>query len=198
MTGILLLAAGLLYGDGLITPTISILSAVEGLEYMTEQFQPYIIWIAAAIVLALFAVQRTGTARVGLWFGWCTVLWLVSIGLFGAVLVWRHPRILLAVNPMYGITFLTSLGWKSSLVVLGFVMLAVTGGEAMYADMGHFGRLPIQVGWLGLAYPCLLLNYYGQGAFLLGHLEAEALCPTSCMSSMRPSMPWCLGRGRSS
>ena len=177
VTGMLLLAAGLLYGDGLITPAISILSAVEGLEYMTEQFQPYVMWIAAGIVLALFAVQRKGTARVGFWFGWCMVLWLVSIGLCGAVLVWRQPQILLAVNPVYGLTFLASLGWAHSLVVLGFVMLAVTGGEAMYADMGHFGRLPIQVGWLGLAYPCLLLNYAGQGAFLLGHLEGGGALP---------------------
>ena len=177
VTGMLILAAGLLYGDGLITPAISILSAIEGLEYMTEWFKPYVMWIAAAIVLALFAVQSKGTAKVGLWFGWCIVLWFVSIGLCGAVLVWRHPQILLAVNPMYGLRFLASLGWSPSLVVLGFVMLAVTGGEAMYADMGHFGRLPIQVGWLGLAYPCLLLNYFGQGAFLLGHLEGGGAAP---------------------
>src|SRR5215510_9219484 len=171
VTGMLLLAAGLLYGDGLITPAISILSAIEGLEYMTAEFQPYVMWLAAGIVLGLFAVQRKGTATVGLWFGWCIVVWFVSIGLCGAVLVWQHPQILLAVNPVSGLTFLARLGWAQSLVVLGFVMLAVTGGEAMYADMGHFGRLPIQAGWLGLTYPCLLLNYFGQGAFLLGHLE---------------------------
>jgi KUP system potassium uptake protein len=177
VTGMLILAAGLLYGDGLITPAISILSAIEGLEYMTEGFQPYVMWMAAGIVLALFAVQRQGTAKVGLWFGWCIVVWFVSIGLCGAVLVWRHPQNLLAINPMYGLTFLARLGWAPSLVVLGFVMLAVTGGEAMYADMGHFGRLPIQVGWLGLAYPCLLLNYFGQGAFLLGHLADGGALP---------------------
>jgi KUP system potassium uptake protein len=177
MTSMLILAAGLLYGDGLITPAISILSAVEGLEYMTAWFQPYIMWIAAGIVLALFSVQSKGTAKVGFWFGWCVVLWLVSIGMCGAVQVWRQPQILLAVNPAYGLTFLASLGWFDSLAVLGFVMLAVTGGEAMYADLGHFGRLPIQVGWLGLAYPCLLLNYFGQGAFLLGHLEAGDALP---------------------
>jgi KUP system potassium uptake protein len=139
VTGMLILAAGLLYGDGLITPAISILSAVEGLEYMTEWFKPYVMWIAASIVLALFAVQSKGTAKVGLWFGWCIVAWFLSIGLFGMVLVWQHPQILLAVNPPYAIRFLASLGWESSLVVLGFVMLAVTGGEAMYADMGHSG-----------------------------------------------------------
>jgi KUP system potassium uptake protein len=154
VTGLLILSAGLLYGDGLITPAISILSAVEGLQYMTDRFSPYVVWIAAGLVLALFAVQRQGTATVGLWFGWCVVLWLVSIGMIGAVQVWRQPQILLAVNPWYGLRFLATLGWSTSLVVLGFVMLAVTGGEAMYADMGHFGRLPIQVGWLGLAYPC--------------------------------------------
>src|SRR2546429_662647 len=150
VTGMLILAAGLLYVDGLITPAISILSAIEGLEYITEWFQPYIIWIAAAIVLALFAVQRTGTARVGLWFGWCMVLWLVSIGLCGAVLVWRHPQILLAVNPVYCFTFLATLRWSHRLVVLGFVMLAGTRGGALYAGMGDFGPLPLQVGWLGL------------------------------------------------
>ena len=173
--GVLLLAAGLLYGDGLITPAISILSAVEGLEYMTSWFQPAVMWIAAGLVLALFAVQRKGTAKVGFWFGWCVVLWFVTIGLCGAIQVLRQPQILLAINPMYGLTFLYRLGWSHSLLVLGFVMLAVTGGEAMYADLGHFGRRPIQVGWLGLAYPCLLLNYGGQGAFLLGQLEAGSL-----------------------
>jgi KUP system potassium uptake protein len=198
VSGILLLAAGLLYGDGLITPAISILSAVEGLEYMTEQFQPYVVWIAAAIVLALFAVQRTGTARVGFWFGWCTVLWLVSIGLCGAVLVWRHPQILLAVNPVYGLTFLASLGWARSLVVLGFVMLAVTGGEAMYADMGHFVVcLSRWAGW-GSPIRASCLTTLDKAPFCSGTWRAEAPCPTSCMSSMRPSMPWCLELGRSS
>jgi KUP system potassium uptake protein len=177
VSGMLLLAAGLLYGDGLITPAISILSAVEGLEYMTAWFQPFVMWLAAGLVLALFAVQRKGTAKVGFWFGWCVVLWFITIGLCGAVQVWRQPQILLAVNPVYGLTFLYRLGWSHSLMVLGFVMLAVTGGEAMYADLGHFGRRPIQVGWLGLAYPCLLLNYCGQGAFLLGHLEAGNALP---------------------
>ena len=177
VTGLLILAAGLLYGDGLITPAISILSAVEGLEYMTEWFQPSVMWIAAGIVLALFSIQSKGTAKVGLWFGWCVLLWLVSIGLCGVVQVWRQPQILLAVNPVYGLTFLARLGWSDSLTVLGFVMLAVTGGEAMYADLGHFGRLPIQVGWLGLAAPCLVLNYCGQGAFMLGYLEAGNALP---------------------
>ena len=177
VVGMLILAAGLLFGDGLITPAISILSAVEGLAYMTHHFGPYVVWISATIVVVLFAVQRQGTAKVGLWFGWCVLLWLSSIGLIGVVQVWRHPSILLALHPGYGLAFLKTLGWSKSLVVLGFVMLAVTGGEAMYADMGHFGRLPIQVGWIGLALPCLLLNYFGQGAFLIGQLEEGAALP---------------------
>ncbi|MDQ3828981.1 MAG: KUP/HAK/KT family potassium transporter, partial [Candidatus Tectomicrobia bacterium] len=179
LMGMLILSAGLLYGEGLITPAISILSAVEGLEYMTDRFSPYVVWLSAGILVALFAVQRKGTARVGLWFGWCTLVWFFSIGMVGVLQVWRHPEILLAVNPWYGIAFLKTLGWSTSLVVLGFVTLAVTGCEAMYADMGHFGRLPIQVGWLGLAYPCLLLNYGGQGAFLLGQLESGVSLPAT-------------------
>ena len=177
VVGMLILSAGLLFGDGLITPAISILSAVEGLEYLTHRLSPYVVWIAATIVVVLFAVQRQGTAKVGLWFGWCVLLWLSSIGLVGAVEVWRHPSILLALHPGYGLAFLKTLGFSGSLVVLGFVMLAVTGGEAMYADMGHFGRLPIQVGWIGVAFPCLLLNYCGQGAYLIGQLEAGTSLP---------------------
>jgi KUP system potassium uptake protein len=179
LTGMLILSAGLLYGEGLITPAISILSAVEGLQYLTDRFSPYVVWIAAVILVALFSVQRKGTAKVGLWFGWCTLLWFFSIGMVGAVQVWRQPQILLAVNPWYGFTFLGTLGWSKSLVVLGFVTLAVTGVEAMYADMGHFGRLPIQVGWICVAFPCLLLNYFGQGAFLLGQLHDGVSLPAT-------------------
>src|SRR2546430_6580011 len=146
VTGMLILAAGLLYGDGLITPSISILSAIEGLEYMTAWFKPYVMWIAAGIVLVLFAVQRKGTATVGLWFGWCIVVWFVSIGLCGVVLVWRHPQILLAVNPMYGLRLLASLGWSPSLVVLGFVMLAVTGGGNPVLGIGDLWRLLVPGG----------------------------------------------------
>jgi KUP system potassium uptake protein len=175
----LILAAGLLFGEGLITPAISILSAVEGLEYMTDRFEPYIVWISAAILVALFLVQRKGTAKVGLWFGYCTLVWFFCIGMSGAVQVWRHPQVLLALNPLYGLEFLNMLGFSTSLVVLGFVTLAVTGVEAMYADMGHFGRRPIQVGWLFVVFPCLLLNYFGQGAFLIGKLhDGESLPAT--------------------
>jgi KUP system potassium uptake protein len=178
LTGFLLiLSAGLLYGEGLITPAISILSAVEGLKEVTDRFDPYVVWIAAGILLALFAVQRTGTAKVGLWFGYIMVVWFVCIGLIGAVQVWRHPQVFVAANPWYGWTFLSTLGFGQSLVVLGFVTLAVTGVEAMFADMGHFGRLPIQVGWTCVAFPCLLLNYCGQGGFLLGQLQDGAALP---------------------
>jgi KUP system potassium uptake protein len=178
LTGFLLiLSAGLLYGEGLITPAISILSAVEGLKEVTNQFDPYVVWIAAGILLALFSIQRTGTAKVGLWFGYIMVVWFCCIGMIGAVQIWRHPQVLVAVNPWYGVTFLSTLGFWKSLVVLGFVTLAVTGVEAMFADMGHFGRLPIQVGWALVAFPCLLLNYCGQGGFLLGQLQDGAALP---------------------
>jgi KUP system potassium uptake protein len=172
----LILSAGLLFGEGLITPAISILSAVEGLEYMTDRFKPYIVWISAAILVALFSVQRIGTARVGLWFGYCTLIWFFCIGLIGAVQVWGHPQVLWALNPWYGFAFLQTIGFSNTLIVLGFVTLAVTGVEAMYADMGHFGRRPIQFGWLLVAFPCLLLQYFGQGAFLVGELhDGESL-----------------------
>jgi KUP system potassium uptake protein len=178
LTGIMLiLSAGLLFGEGLITPAISILSAVEGLEYMTDRFRPYIVLISAFILVALFSVQHKGTAKVGLWFGYCTLVWFFSIGAIGAVQVWRHPQVLLALTPWYGFTFLNTIGFSASLVVLGFVILAVTGVEAMYADMGHFGRRPIQVGWLFVVFPCLLLNYFGQGAFLIGQLHEGVPLP---------------------
>jgi KUP system potassium uptake protein len=178
LTGFLLiLSAGLLYGEGLITPAISILSAVEGLTEVTNQFEPYVVWIAAGILLALFAVQRTGTANVGLWFGYIMLVWFFCIGMIGAVQVWQHPQVVAAVNPWYGVTFLSTVGFWKSLVVLGFVTLAVTGVEAMFADMGHFGRKPIQVGWMVVAFPCLLLNYFGQGGFLLGQLQDQADLP---------------------
>jgi len=178
LTGFLLiLSTGLLFGEGLITPAISILSAVEGLEYMTDRFDPYIVLISACILVVLFSVQHEGTAKVGKWFGYCTLLWFFSLGAIGAVQVWWHPEVLVAINPLYGFTFLQTIGFKSSLVVLGFVTLAVTGVEAMYADMGHFGRLPIQVGWLMVVFPCLLLNYFGQGAFLIGELHEGVPLP---------------------
>ena len=180
LTGIMLiLSAGLLFGEGLITPAISILSAVEGLEYMTDWFRPYIVLISAFILVVLFSVQHKGTAKVGLWFGYCTLVWFFSIGAIGAVQVWRHPQVLLALNPWYGFAFLNTIGFSTSLVVLGFIILAVTGVEAMYADMGHFGRRPIQVGWLFVVFPCLLLNYFGQGAFLLGQLHDGASLPAT-------------------
>jgi KUP system potassium uptake protein len=178
LTGFLLiLSAGFLYGEGLITPAISILAAVEGLETITHRFEPVIVWLAAGILLALFSIQRGGTAKVGLGFGYLTLAWFFCIGMIGAIQVWRHPQIVAAVNPWYGVTFLATLGFWKSLVVLGFVTLAVTGVEAMYADMGHFGRLPIQVGWMIVAFPCLLFNYFGQGGFLIGQLQDGGILP---------------------
>jgi KUP system potassium uptake protein len=161
-----LFGASLLYGDGMITPAISVLSAVEGLEVMTPVFVPYVIPITITILVALFAVQSHGTARIGAIFGPVMLLWFLVLGTLGAVQVVQHPAVLLALNPIYAVRFF-SLNGAHGPVVLGSVFLVVTGGEALYADMGHFGRRPIKLSWFGLVLPMLLLNYYGQGALVL-------------------------------
>jgi KUP system potassium uptake protein len=166
-----LIAAGLiggafLYGDGIITPAISVLSAVEGIEIATPALSAFIVPIAFVIIFALFAVQRFGTARVGTMFGWVTLLWFLSIAILGAMEIARGPEVLWALNPWNGVRFFINHP-KVSFVVLGAVVLVITGGEALYADMGHFGRRPIRVAWFALVFPALLLNYFGQGALLL-------------------------------
>ena len=161
-----LFGAALFYGDGAITPAISVLSAIEGLEVATPAFKPFIIPATIGILVALFAVQKHGTAVVGIAFGPITALWFVVLAILGVLQIMQHPAVLLAVSPSYGFTFLTShatLGFFS----LGAVFLAVTGAEALYADMGHFGRKPIRLAWFALVLPSLLLNYFGQGALLL-------------------------------
>ena len=161
-----LLGASLFYGDGVITPAISVLSAVEGLKVVTPAFAPYVIPLTIAILLGLFAVQRTGTARIGGYFGPAMAIWFLVIGLLGAIQIVRHPDILFALNPWYGLSLL----WDNPMrgfVLLGAVVLAVTGAEALYADMGHFGKEPIRRAWLYFVFPALLLNYFGQGALLL-------------------------------
>lgn len=160
--------AALFYGDGMITPAISVLSAVEGLEVATPAFQPFVIPIALVVLIGLFLMQRRGTASVGAIFGpvmLCWFLLLAALGINGIVL---HPEILRAMNPVWAIDFLHSqplIGW----LALGAVVLAITGGEALYADMGHFGRRPIKLGWFFLVFPALYLNYLGQGALILDH-----------------------------
>ncbi|MBP9687808.1 KUP/HAK/KT family potassium transporter, partial [Candidatus Woesebacteria bacterium] len=167
MGSLLVFAAGLLLGDGIITPAISVLSAVEGLRAVTDSLANYIVPITIAILTVLFAVQRYGTAKVGTVFGPIVVCWFVSIGTLGLVSILKYPQIISAVNPLHAISFLTSTSWRSIFWVLGAVMLTITGGEAMFADMGHFGRKPIRLSWFSIVYPALILNYFGQGAYLL-------------------------------
>lgn len=161
-----MVGAALFYGDAIITPAISVLSAVEGLTVASPAFEHYVLPLSLVILIGLFAVQSHGTARVAAWFGPITALWFVLIAIGGMVHIADDPSILAAISPTYGILFLATHG-KAGLFALGAVFLAVTGAEALYADMGHFGRRPIQIAWLGLVLPCLALNYIGQGALLL-------------------------------
>jgi KUP system potassium uptake protein len=174
LTAALLLSAGLLYGDGMITPAISVLSAIEGLKVVTTAFNPYIIPITLAILTVLFAFQYKGTARVGAVFGPIMVVWFLAIGALGLKQVLQAPGILQAINPIHAVHFLRESQFHTILAVLGSVMLVVTGGEALYADLGHFGAKPIRFGWILLVYPCLLLNYFGQGAYIYGGREIVA------------------------
>jgi KUP system potassium uptake protein len=166
-----LFGAALFYGDGVITPAISVLSAVEGLEIITPAFKPYVLPITLSILIGLFFFQRRGTASVGALFGPIMILWFAVLASFGAMAIIEHPAVLAAVNPVYGFNFLLGnsvLGFFA----LGAVVLCITGAEALYADMGHFGAKPIQYAWLGYVLPALLINYFGQGALLLDNPEA--------------------------
>jgi KUP system potassium uptake protein len=158
--------ASLFYGDAVLTPAISVLSAVEGLEVGTQAFKPYVVPIAVGVLLALFAFQARGTAVVGRLFGPITMLWFLTIGAAGLYGIVRAPSILQALNPYYALHFLTSHG-AASFLVLGSVVLAVTGAEALYADMGHFGKGAVRIAWFSLVAPALVLNYFGQGALLM-------------------------------
>ncbi len=164
-----LIGAALLYGDGAITPAISVLSAVEGLAVATPAFEPVVLPVTIVILLTLFWVQKKGTAKLGAIFGPAVVLWFVSLILVGLPWILKRPEILFAVNPVHALAFFASHG-SAGFLVLSAVVLVVTGGEALYADMGHFGRRPIQYAWLFLAMPALLINYFGQGALILSHL----------------------------
>jgi len=161
-----LLGAALFYGDGVITPAISVLSAVEGLQVATAIFNPFIIPITLVILFALFQFQRFGAARIGGSFGIFMTIWFSVIGLTGAVQIARQPDILLALNPVYGIELLVS-NPRKGLALLGAVVLAVTGAEALFADMGQFGKRPIRMAWLSIVFPTVILNYFGQGGLLL-------------------------------
>lgn len=165
------IGAAMFLGDSVITPAISVLSAVEGLKLATPAFEHFVIPITIVILIALFAVQRRGTAKVAAFFGPVMVVWFVSIALAGAIHIRDDPGVFAAINPLYAVEFV-SLHGKIGLVTLGAVFLVVTGGEALYADLGHFGRRPIQAAWLALVLPALLINYFGQGALVLAHPEA--------------------------
>ena len=163
--------AALFYGDAVLTPAISVLSAVEGLEVGTAAFKPYVVPIATGILVALFLIQRHGTGAVGLLFGPVCALWFLAIGAAGAWNIAQVPQVLAALDPRHAIRFATGHGF-ASFVVLGSVLLAITGAEALYADLGHFGRRAIRVAWFGLVAPALVLNYFGQGALLIADPKA--------------------------
>jgi KUP system potassium uptake protein len=163
--------AALFYGDAIITPAISVLSAVEGLKLVTPSFQPYVVAISMGILIALFVVQYRGAAKVGVFFGPITLVWFLVLGAGGLSHISDHPDILLSVSPHYALHFMMNHGW-ASVIALGAVFLTVTGAEALYADLGHFGKKPIQLAWLFLVMPCLMLNYFGQGALVLANPEA--------------------------
>ncbi|MGE4482032.1 potassium transporter Kup [Acidocella sp.] len=163
-----IVGAGLFFGDGLITPAVSILSAVEGIEVVAPSMSEAVLPIAIAVIVGLFLVQKYGTAKVGRAFGPIMVLWFLSLGLLGLSQIVLHPGVLIALNPYFGASFIVRHD-RIAFLALGAVVLAVTGAEALYADMSHFGRRPIRVSWLFFVLPCLLLNYYGQGALVVSH-----------------------------
>ncbi len=159
-------AAALFYGDSMITPAISVLSAVEGLEVITPQFKEYVLPVSALVLTGLFWIQRHGTGAVGRFFGPVMTAWFGILALLGVINIWQSPEVLTALNPLHALRFLVGHPGESFLA-LGAVVLAVTGGEALYTDMGHFGKFPIRAAWFGFVLPALVLNYYGQGALLI-------------------------------
>jgi KUP system potassium uptake protein len=176
-----LFGAALIYGDGAITPAISVLSALEGLEMVTSAVQPYVVPVAVAILLALFAIQSKGTATIGHWFGPIMLVWFLAMAAMGIFGIVQHPSVFLALNPIYGLSYLFSNG-ATGFLVLGAVFLCVTGAEALYADMGHFGSGPIKLAWFAVVFPSLILNYAGQAALVLQGAPTDGniffrLCP---------------------
>jgi KUP system potassium uptake protein len=166
-----IISGGLFFGDAIITPSLSVLSAIEGIKIITPAFDSYVVPITAAILLGLFSVQSRGTARVAAFFGPITLVWFVALALAGLWHIADNPSVLLAFNPLYGVRFLLEHGFIGFLT-LGAVFLVVTGSEALYADLGHFGRGPIRTAWLFVALPALAINYLGQGALVLANPAA--------------------------
>jgi KUP system potassium uptake protein len=176
-----LFGAALIYGDGAITPAISVLSALEGLNMATPAFQPYVVPAAVVILLALFAIQSRGTAAIGHFFGPIMLVWFAAMAVMGVMGIARHPAVFAALNPFYGLSYLVSHG-MTGFLVLGAVFLCVTGAEALYADMGHFGSRPIKLAWSAVVFPSLILNYAGQAALVLEGAPTDGniffrLCP---------------------
>jgi KUP system potassium uptake protein len=176
-----LFGAALIYGDGAITPAISVLSALEGLDMATPALHPYIVPAAVVILIALFAIQSRGTAAIGHFFGPVMLIWFVAMAVMGVWGIAQHPQVFVALNPVDGLSYLVSNG-MTGFLVLGAVFLCVTGAEALYADMGHFGSRPIKFAWFGIVFPSLILNYAGQAALVLGGAPTDGniffrLCP---------------------
>src|SRR3954454_4424226 len=161
-----LFGAALIYGDGIITPAISVLSALEGVNVVTDALKPYVPVAALVVLLLLFGAQMKGTASIGKVFGPVMLVWFVVIAVLGALGVWRRPAVVWAIDPSHAVRFVATQGLHT-FVILGGVFLALTGGEALYADMGHTGRIPIRMSWYGIVLPALLLCYAGQAALLL-------------------------------
>jgi KUP system potassium uptake protein len=167
-----LFGTALLFGEGVITPAISVLSAVEGVDVATPALSHFIVPITIVILIGLFMMQKHGTTRVGRIFGPITLVWFISLAALGIMWIARDPQVLVAVNPWYAVKFFVNNGVHGYLL-LGSVVLVITGAEALYADMGHFGRGPIRIGWYAVVFPALLLNYFGQGALLLTHPDVK-------------------------
>ncbi|MBS2033548.1 potassium transporter Kup [bacterium] len=173
VTVLVLIGASLLFGDGVITPAISVLSAIEGLKLIDPNLANYVVPITVGILIALFGIQSHGTGGLGKLFGPIMVCWFVTIGALGMIHLWENPSILVAVSPVHAASFFYHNGYHG-FVLLGSVVLCVTGGEALYADMGHFGKGPIRLAWGALVFPALLLNYFGQGALILQNSGAAS------------------------
>ena len=166
LLGVGIFGTAIFYGDGVITPAISVLSAVEGLELLSPVFKPYIMPTALVVIFGLFAVQKHGTAGIGKFFGPICVAWFISIALLGIPHIWAHPEVLGAASPHHALRFILQHP-GTTFILLGALVLCVTGTEALYADLGHFGKKPIRMAWFGLVMPALLINYFGQGAMLI-------------------------------
>lgn len=166
-----ILGAGLLLGDGMLTPAISVVSAIEGLQVISPSFSHFVIPLTVVILLILFLCQHHGTAKIGRYFGPVILIWFATLSILGAFRILQNPTVINAINPYYAIEFFHHNGW-TGYALLGGVFLVVTGGEALYADLGHFGKTPIRLSWFVIALPGLLLNYFGQGAYLLKFPEA--------------------------